>query len=66
MPTTTRAQLAPKLNLGKTHAIVLGARREGAFTGSATHIPGSIAHQIISNAPCPVLTIRGDHEGNAR
>jgi len=43
----------------RADVIVLGVRCGGAFTRSATHIPWSIAHQIIGQAPCPVLTIRG-------
>lgn len=43
----------------RADVIVLGVRHGGAFTRSATHIPWSIAHQIIAEAPCPVLTIRG-------
>lgn len=50
----------------KADAIVLGVRSGGAFTRTATHIPWSVAHQIISQALCPVLTIRGNHEGSAR
>ena len=50
----------------RADAIVLGVRHGGAFTRSATHIPWSIAHQIIAQAPCPVLTIRGDREGKKR
>lgn len=40
-------------------AIVLGVRRGGAFIRSATHVPWSVTHAIIADAPCPVLTIRG-------
>jgi len=40
--------------------VVLGVRSGGAFTRSATHIPWSIAHRIVAEAPCPVLTVRND------
>ena len=43
----------------RADVIVLGVRCGGAFSRSMTHIPWSIAHQIIAQAPCPVLTIRG-------
>jgi len=43
--------------------IVLGVRRGRAFARSATHSPWSIAHQIIAQAPCPVLTIREERQG---
>ena len=43
----------------RADVIVLGVRSGGAFVRSATHIPWSVAHQIIAEAPCPVLTIRG-------
>jgi len=34
--------------------IMLGAHHASAF---ATHMPGAVAHRIICEAPCPVLTI---------
>lgn len=42
----------------RADAIVLGVRSAGSFTRAATHAPWSIAHQIIAEARCPVLTIR--------
>ena len=39
--------------------LVLGVRHGGSFTRAATHDLYSVAHQIISRAPCPVLTVRG-------
>lgn len=39
--------------------MVLGVRKGGSFTRAATHDLCSVAHQIISRAPCPVLTVRG-------
>jgi nucleotide-binding universal stress UspA family protein len=38
--------------------LVLGVRSGGAFTRAATHGWCSIAPQVISEAPCPVLTVR--------
>jgi nucleotide-binding universal stress UspA family protein len=39
--------------------LVLGVRHGGSFTRAATHDLCSVAYQIISRAPCPVLTVRG-------
>jgi nucleotide-binding universal stress UspA family protein len=39
--------------------IVLGVRRPGGFPGAATHLPISTAHRIVTQASCPVLTVRG-------
>ena len=38
--------------------IVLGARDPGARLGEVTHFEGGIAHRVVANAPCPVLTKR--------
>ena len=38
--------------------LVLGIRNDNAF-GVATHIGRTIAHEVVVNAPCPVLTVRG-------
>jgi nucleotide-binding universal stress UspA family protein len=38
--------------------LVLGVRYGGSFTRAATHGLCSITHQIISQSPCPVLTVR--------
>lgn len=40
--------------------LVLGVRSGGAFTRAATHGLCSIAPRVISEARCPVLTIRGE------
>lgn len=42
----------------KADLIVLGVRRPSGFPGAATHLPMSTAHKIVTNAACPVLTIR--------
>jgi nucleotide-binding universal stress UspA family protein len=36
--------------------IVMGVHRA---TGVATHVPWAIATEVVSRAPCPVLTVRG-------
>ena len=38
--------------------IVLGARPAEELVGT-THLPWSTAHQVLANASCPVLTVRG-------
>ena len=42
-----------------TDLLILGVRQGGAFTRAATHGLCSMTHQIISQAPCPILTVRG-------
>jgi len=37
--------------------VVMGARGAGSFARARSHF-GSIAHKIITHAPCPVLTVR--------
>jgi len=49
------------LSVAKVHhadTIVLGLKNTSAM-GAAIHLPWAIAHRIISNAQCPVLTVRG-------
>jgi nucleotide-binding universal stress UspA family protein len=43
----------------KADLIVLGVRQPSGFPGAATHMPIAIAHQVVSRAECPVLTLRG-------
>jgi len=38
--------------------IVLGVNRRAAI-GLSSHLPWSTASEVVSNAPCPVLTVRG-------
>jgi nucleotide-binding universal stress UspA family protein len=38
--------------------IVLGVRTPQGGVGAATHLLRSIAHDVVVNAPCPVLTVR--------
>lgn len=45
--------------VNRADVIVLGVKSGGSLTRGATHLPWAIAHQIIADAPCPVLTIRG-------
>jgi nucleotide-binding universal stress UspA family protein len=43
----------------KVDLIVLGVCQPSGFPGASTHLPISIAHQVVSHAACPVLTVRG-------
>ena len=50
------------LEVAKHHSadlIVLGMHKPSGFPGADTHLPIAIAHKVISRAPCPVLTVRG-------
>ncbi len=38
--------------------IVMGARHLGSLPGAATHLSITTAHKVVSQAPCPVLTVR--------
>jgi nucleotide-binding universal stress UspA family protein len=40
--------------------IVLGIHKPTGFPGAATHLPIATAHKVVSHAPCPVLTVRGN------
>lgn len=42
----------------KADAIVMGIRGGGELTRASTHIPWALAHRVITEAACPVLTIR--------
>jgi len=39
--------------------IVLGARRPTGVPGAATHLSMATVHQVVTQAHCPVLTVRG-------
>jgi nucleotide-binding universal stress UspA family protein len=39
--------------------IVMGAKSVEGDLGAAIHLPGATVHQVISQAECPVLTVRG-------
>jgi len=41
-----------------TDLIVLGVRGPQGGLGATTHLLRSIAHQVVANAQCPVLTVR--------
>ena len=43
----------------KADLIVLGVRKGKGFPGASTHLPVAIAHEVVSKAQCPVLTVRG-------
>jgi nucleotide-binding universal stress UspA family protein len=40
-------------------AIVMGIRSGGELSRATTHIPWTLAHRVITEAKCPVITIRG-------
>lgn len=42
----------------KVDLIVLGARQPSALPGIAAHLPITTAYKVLSEAPCPVLTVR--------
>jgi nucleotide-binding universal stress UspA family protein len=39
--------------------IVLGVHKPKGLPGAATHLPFATAHKVVSQAKCPVLTVRG-------
>jgi nucleotide-binding universal stress UspA family protein len=39
--------------------IVLGIHQPDGFMGVATHLPFATAHKVVTQARCPVLTVRG-------
>ncbi len=43
----------------KAELIVLGVRGPAGVPGAATHLSTATAHQLVSHASCPVLTVRG-------
>lgn len=53
-PATLISNLVESRNFG---LVVMGARGAGSFARARSHF-GSIAHKIITHAPCPVLTVR--------
>ncbi len=42
----------------KASLIVLGVRRASGVPGAATHLETATAHRVVSQAMCPVLTVR--------
>ena len=42
----------------KADAIVMGIRSGSELTRASTHIPWALAHRVVTEAACPVLTIR--------
>jgi nucleotide-binding universal stress UspA family protein len=46
-------------NARKADAIVMGIRSGDELSRAATHIPWALAHRVIAEAKCPVMTIRG-------
>lgn len=45
-------------NLRESGLIVLGVRPEKGVPGAATHLQTATAHKVVSQATCPVLTVR--------
>ena len=45
-------------NRFRADAIVMGIRSGSELTRAATHIPWALAHRVINEAACPVLSIR--------
>jgi nucleotide-binding universal stress UspA family protein len=43
-------------NQRKADLIIIGVHRPSGF---ATHLPIATAHQVVSNATCPILTVQG-------
>jgi nucleotide-binding universal stress UspA family protein len=43
--------------LRESNLIVLGVKPEEGVPGAATHLPIATAHKVVSQAPCPVLTV---------
>jgi len=43
--------------------IVLGVRQTSML---ASHLPAQIAYRMITEAPCPVLTIAVEHNNSAK
>jgi nucleotide-binding universal stress UspA family protein len=46
-------------NDGDADLIVMGVRDAKGHLGAATHMQRATAHQVVSHAHCPVLTVRG-------
>ena len=46
-------------NASKADAIVMGVRSGGDWDRATTHVPWALAHRVIADARCPVLTMRG-------
>jgi nucleotide-binding universal stress UspA family protein len=43
----------------KADLIVMGVKRTEGDLGASTHLPWAVAHKVISQARCPVLTVVG-------
>jgi len=52
------ARILETARLRGANLIVMGARSSEGDFGAAIHLPGSVVHQVISRAECPVLTVR--------
>jgi nucleotide-binding universal stress UspA family protein len=54
-PAATILEIA---RLRESDLIVLGAKKETGVPGAASHLPIATAHKVVSQAVCPVLTVR--------
>jgi nucleotide-binding universal stress UspA family protein len=54
----TTDKILEAADLNRAELIVLGVKRVESALG-VTHLPWTIAHKIIAEAHCPVLTVRG-------
>jgi nucleotide-binding universal stress UspA family protein len=39
--------------------IVMGVKKSSSENAISTHLPWAIASQVVGDAKCPVLTVRG-------
>jgi nucleotide-binding universal stress UspA family protein len=46
----------------RAELIILGVRQPTGLGGAATHLPFAIAHKVVSQANCPVLTVRAKRQ----
>ena len=53
------ARILDLARLRESDLIVLGVKPEAGVHGAATHLPVATVHKIVSQATCPVLTVRG-------
>jgi nucleotide-binding universal stress UspA family protein len=54
-PATAILEVAERTYAG---LIVLGVRKPIGLPGAASHLGGGVAHNVVVNAACPVLTVR--------
>lgn len=52
-------------NYRSADVIVLGVRSARGHLAAATHLERALAHEVVAQAPCPVITVCGEHYGDA-